>query len=326
MFKYSLVIALTLLLAGGTWYWFKAGASKPLAAGLSDKSDSDALPGGNRARLLLSDGTAIILLDSVNGVLALDGHGKTQIYKENGWLSYRSADMADSLFFNTLKVASGEQYKVMLPDGSRVWLNAGASLRYPVVFAGHERKVELSGEAYFEVAGLAGKEPGYTIPTVRTGNHNPFVLTVPSPSGNVQMRTAKARLNVIACSDDPVVHITLLDGIAQLINSNRTLTLKAGAQGLLSSVGQISVIDKDNRVEALAWKDGMFRFRQAGIQSIMKEVARWYNVKVLYKDSIAHLFTGDIQRTLPLSQLLSVLESTGQVHFQLQDKYITVTR
>ena len=324
MFKYIFATALVILLAAGTWFWFNPGSSKPLAADLSDHFSSEPLPGGGRAKLILNDSTVIILLDSVNGVLATDGHGKTQVYKESGWLSYRSADMADSTYFNTLRVSAGEQYKVILPDGSRVWLNAGSVLRYPIVFAGHERKVELAGEAYFEVAGLAHNEPGYTTPTVRTGNHNPFVVKMQASSGKLEMSTFKGRFNIAAYASEPGVQLTLLEGSAQLTNSSKKMTLKPGTQAFLDHSGQLSVINKDNRVEALAWKDGMFRFREANIHTVMDQVKRWYDVKVIYKDSISQLFTGDIQRTISISQLLRVLESQGQVHFQVEDSSVTV--
>jgi ferric-dicitrate binding protein FerR (iron transport regulator) len=326
MFKYTFATTLVILLAAGVWFWFNPGSSKPLAADISHNFSNEPLPGDGRAKLTLEDGTTIILLDSVNGVLATDGHGKTQVYKENGWLSYRSADMADSTYFNTLKVSTAEQYKVILPDGSRVWLNASSVLRYPIVFAGHERKVELAGEAYFEVAGLARNEPGYTTPTVRTGNHNPFVVKMQTPSGKVEMRTLKGRFNIAAYTNEPGVQLNLLEGSAQLADSNRKMTLKPGTQAFLDHSGQLSVINKDNRIEALAWKDGMFRFREANIQSVMDQVKRWYGVKVIYKDSISQLFTGDIQRTISISQLLRILESKGQVHFQVKDSSITVAR
>lgn len=327
MYRYIFAIALAVLLVAGTWFWFNASSSKPLAVNLPADYDNDISPVGDGARLKLNDGTTILLLDSVNGVLATDGHGKTQVYKEAGWLSYRSGDMADSMYHNTLIVSPRSQYKVILPDGSRVWLNAGCILRYPVVFAGHERRVELTGEAYFEVAGLGGNEPGYTTPTVRTGNHNPFVITMRIPSGDVQLRTTtKARFNIMAYEHDPTIHISLLDGPSQLIYGDKKLDLKPGAQGLLDSKGQLSIINKDDREEALAWKDGMFRFRNTGIENVMQQVARWYGVNVMYKDTISQAFTGDIQRTVPIRQLLNTLAATGQVHFQIENDNITVVR
>lgn len=317
MLKIALVTVLSILLAAGAWIWFNAGPSKPVAGNLPGSYGDDVLPVDYKAKLSLNDGTVIILLDSINGVLATEGHGKTQVYKEGGWLSYRNADMADSIFLNTLRVAPCTQYKVMLPDGSRVWLSANTTLRYPVVFAGQARKVELTGEAYFEIAGLANNEPG---------NHPPFIITMHTPAGDVEMHTARARFNLTAYDNEPGIDITMLDGASQLLSGERKLTLKAGTQGTWNHTGQLSFIDKDNRVEALAWKDGMFRFRNTGIENVMRQVARWYNIKVSFKDNIPQLFTGDIQRTLPLSQLLATLESQGPVHFQVTKDSIIVMR
>ena len=326
MLKIIAATVLSVLLAAGAWIWFNADSSKPPARILPESYGNDILPVDHKAKLSLSDGAVIVLVDSINGVLATEGHGKTQVYKEGGWLSYRSGDMADSIFFNTLNVGPCNQYKVILPDGSRVWLSANTNLRYPVVFAGHARKVELTGEAYFEVAGPDNHEPGYTTPTVRTGNQHPFIITMHTPSGDVAIQTAKARFNLNAYNNESGIHITMLDGGSELLSGDKKLTLKAGTQGSRDAAGQLSFIDKDNRVEALAWKDGMFRFRNTGIRNVMSQLASWYQVKVGFKDSIPQLFTGDIQRSLSLSQLLTTLESQHPVHFQLTKDSITVTR
>jgi len=267
----------------------------------------------NNVRLTLHDGAVIILLDTVNGVLAQDGHGGALVCKENGWLYYRNTNPADSIFYHTLKVAPGGQYKVILPDGSHVWLNAGSTLKYPIAFARRERKVQLTGEAYFEVTHAANVVV-------------PFVIDLQTPHGNVQVRSAQARLNVMAYSDEPDVHITLLDGASRVTAGTNALDIRPGSQAWLDTAGHLVQIDKDNREEALAWKDGMFRFRNAGIRHVMKQVARWYNMKVEYKDSIAPLFTGDIQRTVPVTQVLNLLQSGDQVHFQVENDKITVTR
>ncbi|WP_315814103.1 FecR family protein [Paraflavitalea speifideaquila] len=158
-----LVIAvLAAVIITGAWLIWHISTSRTVFTSLPARFKNEVLPGGDQAKLTLEDGSVIILMDTVNGVLATEASGRTQVYKENGWLSYFSTDPGDSIYFNTIRIPYKGQYKVILPDGSRVWLNAGSSLRYPVVFGQQERRVELRGEAYFEVTSIPATLPAAT--------------------------------------------------------------------------------------------------------------------------------------------------------------------
>ncbi len=315
------------VLLAATWLLWDKNTSLKVSMALPERFRNEVLPGGDEAKLTLDDRAVIILVDTVNGLLATDASGRTSVYKENGWLSYHSTDLGDSLYFNTIRVPLKGQYKVILPDGSRVWLNNGSSLHYPVVFGSKERRVELKGEAYFEVTGLptplagnAGPVPG-NAPT-----DQPFVVSLSTAAGNAEVRVLGTRFNVKAYDDEAQIHTTLLEGSVKLIQGANELTLKPGQEGLLENNGQVAVYNDVNTAEAIAWKEGLFRFKDANIDKIMKQLERWYDIEVIYEDTINDLFTGSIERNTPLSQLLRYLEQLNHVQFSITGNKIIVTR
>lgn len=281
-------------------------------------------PGEDQAKLTLDDGSVIILIDTVNGVLATEAGGHTQVYKENTWLSYIGREPGDSLYFNTLCVPRKGRYKVILPDGSRVWLNAGSSLRYPVVF-GHQRRVELRGEAYFEVTSapaisFAQGQPGKK----DSAGPAPFIVQLFTPAGLAELRVQGTRFNVKAYREETSIQATLLEGAITLTRGPNTLALLPGQQGRLENNGQIAVLNQANPEEAIAWKEAMFRFTEMPLGQFMKEVERWYGVEVIYKNAVRGLFTGSIERKVPLSQLLQYLETIGPVRFTIDGNKVIV--
>jgi len=267
--------------------------------------DNDIAPGKNQATLTLSDGT-IIGLDTVeNGrVVAQSSSHITKL--DSGQLAYQLVNptmLPQSDIFNTLTVPAGGQYKLVLPDGTNVWLNASSSLKYPTVFGGAKRKVELTGEGYFEVA----KDPMY-----------PFEV---SANGST-VQVLGTHFNVNAYADEPVVKCALAEGAIRLNNS---VVLKPGEEGVVGKNGNIEK-GKADLASALAWKNGQFNFKQAPIDLLMRQVARWYNAGIIYDTKITDHFNAEIPRNVPVSKLLHLLEATGSVHFKIENNTITVMK
>lgn len=264
---------------------------------------SDIQPGGNRAVLTLSNGKKISLTDARNGDLA-EQSGIRVTKTADGQLVYTVHDKeaGAELGLNTIETPPGGEYRISLPDGTKVWLNAASSLRFPATFAGlNERKVELSGEAYFEV------------------NHNakqPFRVHT---KGQLVEDIGTA-FNIHSYADE-ATKTTLIEGSVR-VNSS---ILKPGQQSILNGEAlQISVADTE---EAIAWKNGYFKFND-DLQSMMNKIARWYNVQVVYevKNDPDQLFGAKISRTRSLSEVLKIIESTGGIHFKTEGRRVTVMK
>jgi ferric-dicitrate binding protein FerR (iron transport regulator) len=191
-----------------------------------------------------------------------------------------------------------------LPDGSKIWLNAASSLKFPTAFTGSQRDVELTGEAYFEVA----KNPS-----------KPFMVNVNA----LKVKVLGTHFNINAYSDEDDIKTTLLEGSVRLASGNSHNLLKPGEQGIVKG-NNIRVIEVDAERTA-AWKNGFFDFNRASIRDIMKQLSRWYNIEVVYNGKVSDdEFMGRIERNVKLSQVLHVLE-LSHVHFKVEDKKITVS-
>ena len=277
---------------------------------------NDVKPGGNKAILTLADGTKIVLDDASKG--ALTSQGNTTVIKlDDGRLAYNSQDVSKlpskTVLYNTLSTPRGGQYCVTLPDGTIVWLNACTSLKFPVAFAGNERRVEVKGEAYFEVSKNAAM---------------PFVVK----AGNEEIKVLGTHFNVTAYSDDKVIKTTLLEGSVEVSLPNLSgsgkessiITLQPGQQAQLDKENAITVVDA-NPKEAIDWKNGYFMFKNENIKSIMLKISRWYDIEVKYDvNTDMKDFTGTIARTNNVSDVLTMLELTEIIHFKIEGKTITV--
>lgn len=199
----------------------------------------------------------------------------------------------------------GGQYKLTLPDGSKVWLNAASSLKYPVVFIGNERKVEITGEAYFEIAKDESK---------------PFKVLL----NNMEIQVLGTHFNVNGYTDEEMIKTTLLEGKVKVLASGQTKYLLPGQQAQLKSSGNIAVTNEVNLEETVAWKDGNFQFENSDIKAVMRQLARWYDVDVSYKGNINKHFIGSISRNVKLSQVLSMLQQTGEIKFKIEGKNLIV--
>ena len=265
----------------------------------------DRLPGGDRAILTLADGSSIVLDSAGNGMLAQQG--TTQIIKkEDGQLLYNSSDnVTEEVAYNLLQTPVGGQYKITLPDGSKVWLNAASSLKYPVVFSGKERRVEITGEAYFEIAKEALR---------------PFKVQL----NQMEVEVLGTHFNINSYSDEETVRTTLLEGRVKVITSLENKFLQPGQQAQLKPSGNMKIVNDANLEETVAWKDGNFQFENSDIKSVMRQLSRWYDVEISYRGTISTQFIGGISRNVKLSQVLSMLQQTGEVRFIIEGKKIIV--
>ena len=267
----------------------------------------DIRPGGSKAYLTLADGKKISLTDAANGAIASQA-GITITKTADGKLIYsvgHNERTGTTTVYNTIETPKGGQYRVQLPDGTEVWLNSQSSLRYPASFeALDERRVELSGEGYFQVA----KDKAH-----------PFIVK----SNRQIIKVLGTHFNINSYADEPAAKTTLLEGLIQL---NGQVMLKPGEQATIPASGGISIsqVDVD---EAVAWKNGKFIFADENIESIMRKLERWYNVEVSYEGAPpTETFTASIGRFDNISKILDKLSYTNNVHFKIEGRRIMVMR
>lgn len=264
---------------------------------VSDSLTSDILPGGEKAILTLSDGSQISLDDANKG--SIGKQGESDIEKRgDGQLVYHSGGkLGREVLFNTLSTPRGGQYELVLPDGTKVWLNAESSITYPVAFNGKSRKVNITGEAYLEVAPDKSK---------------PFSVDV---NGAMSIEVLGTHFNVNSYADEGQINTTLLEGKIKLaLNEGQGAVLapRQQAQVNKSSGNPIKIVNNANLEEVMAWKNGYFHFTNTSLESMMRQVERWYDVKVEYPQTTPQLrFAGEIKRDLTLAQLLEGLGEMG---------------
>ena len=270
---------------------------------------NDVLPGGNKAVLTLANGKKIILDNANTGVLAKQG--STDIDKtKDGQIIYKAFNHGQNdqnITLNTVSTPRGGQYQVVLSDGSKVWLNAASSLRFPAVFKGKTREVEITGEAYFEVAKNAAM---------------PFVVK----TGRFVVEVLGTHFNIMAYNNESFIKTTLLEGAVKVRSGTSINFLKPGQQALLNAQGQTKIIEDVDVDDETAWKNGLFQFKDAGIETVMRQAERWYNVTISYEGKIpVKQFTGRISRDVKVSELLNMLKYFG-VNFRIDGKNITVMK
>jgi ferric-dicitrate binding protein FerR (iron transport regulator) len=313
---YSSVAAaiLVLITAGFYWMLLKEGVKKNTVAKAPVHIDSaNILPGANKAVLTLADGSEVVLDNAANGMLAQQNN--VQVVKsKDGELKYQSgnSDGQTAIAYNMLSTPRGGQYKIALPDGSTVWLNAASSIRFPTAFTGNERKVEITGEAYFEVKKNAAM---------------PFIVKM---NNGTIVKVLGTHFNVNAYDDEEAVKTTLLEGSVKVSATgpgsagSESAILKPGEQISVSHSSQLSQPIPVQTDEVMAWKNGLFQFNNVTIETVMRQVARWYDVQVVYERDVSQeLFRGKIYRNAEISQLLTILELSG-AHFKIQGKKIIV--
>jgi hypothetical protein len=299
-FRIAVAASIIILIGlGGYFLFVNSHRKKVEIVNVPTLKDVEA-PKVTRAMITLADGRQISI-DSLNTFT----QGNVQVSRtEDGKIVYTGS--AKEVIYNTLTNPRGSKVIDMtLADGSHIWLNAGSSITYPVAFTGNDRKVSMTGEAYLEVA------------------HNstlPFTVS----KGDVNVQVLGTKFNVNAYDDESDIKITLIEGSVKVNKGSVTSLLKPGQQAQVTS--EIKVVTGINIDEVMAWKNGLFSFNRADIQTLMREVSRWYDVEVVYQGAPPIMqFGGKLERSLNLSQVLKALEKS-EVHFKVEGKKIIVLR
>lgn len=309
--------AIVLLFAGG-WYFQVHRTHDTQPATAQKGIGGDVAPGTTRAVLTLADGTHITLDSARNGRLAMQG--KTTISHQNGAITYNDAMASHAaahngkpgeLLYNTLTTTAGEQSPPLtLSDGTRVWLNATSSIRYPVDFAGDTRTVVVTGEAYFEVARDAAK---------------PFYVQV----RDLTVAVLGTDFNINAYVDEPAIKTTLLAGSVKILDrlllpGQQDQAMRGTDQAAGNHVTMVDAVAMVDVGQVMAWKNGLFNFDHADLPTVLRQLARWYAIDVRFEGKTpARTFHGKMTRDLNLSQVLAVLQDVG-VKFRLEGRTLTV--
>lgn len=310
------VALIIIMLSGGAYYFMQSeGDEQPQPQVLAKPVPAnDVAPGGTKAMLTLDDGSVIILDSANNGLLG--EQGATQVKKlDNGLVAYQTnQDMAanDKVYYNTISTPRGGEYQITLADGTKVWLNAASSIRFPTAFRGADRQVQISGEVYFEVAHNAAK---------------PFKVT----AGSSAIEVLGTHFNVNAYDDEVQVRTSLIEGSVKVFAVDETdqqqmKILQPGQQARMNKKGRINVVNNIDTEEVMAWKNGLFVFKSTDLSAIMRQLSRWYDVEINYKTNVGMQFTGQITRNNNVSKVLEMLELTGEVKFKVEGKQVIVTR
>lgn len=312
-YKKWLRVAAVLVLAvlAGILFITKQNRDKqPAITANQNNKKQQILPGTNKAYLTLANGTNIILDDAKNGEIAA-GEGVKVTKAANGMLVYKFSKVntaASVQQFNTITTPRGGQYKVVLEDGTLVWLNAASSIRFPQAFTGANRLVEITGEAYFEVAKSKTK---------------PFLVK----ANGTQVEVLGTHFNVNAYNDDAGVTTTLIEGSVRMSNGKAVVMLSPGQQGVVAQNGASILVNKADTEESLAWINGYFIFRDESIVNIMKQVSRWYDVDVEYRDDVQlNEFGGTISKYKNITELLNNMQLTRTIHYKIEGRRVIIMK
>ncbi len=308
-FRVAASVAILLLVSIGAFLLYN-NKNKHTQVAKVEKANpvnSDVAPGGNKAILTLADGSTIILDNAANG--SLTEQGNTEVIKlDDGQLAYNTEGVAGEVVYNTISTPRGGQYQLTLADGSKVWLNAASTLRFPATFSGTERKVELTGEGYFEVAKNAAM---------------PFKVGL---ENGVEVEVLGTHFNVMSYSDDEQIKTTLVEGKVKVLNGDNNVILSPNQQAQFTKGNKSLLVDKDADVnKAIAWKNGLFDFDNDNIVDILRQLSRWYDVQIQYVGNMrAQYYSGSIRRQVNISQVLFMLEQAGGVEFKIKGKTVEV--
>lgn len=296
--RFAAAAAIILISGAGIFYFTNQPDDRH--HNLSELSANDIAPGANKAVLTLANGQQISLTDAKNGKLAAQANTIIQKTADGQLVYLGSNDTEVAPIYNTISIPVGGQYALTLSDGTKVVLNAASSLKYPTQFKGKDRVVELSGEGYFEVTHSPSK---------------PFKVI----SRNQTVEVLGTHFNINSYLDEPNIKTTLLEGS---VNVNGTL-LKPRQQAILTNHSSIAVVEVDPD-DVVAWKNGLFKFDHTDIRTLMRQIARWYDVEVVYEGTVKdEHFYGKIERSYTLSEVLKVLQ-LGNIKFRVEGRKIIV--
>ena len=313
--KYAAAAAVILLIAGYWWFAPRKPKSTP-AETPTTVAVNDALPGKVKATLTLDDGTVMILDSTAEGKVVQQG--SIAVKNKDGGLVYELKGKQSEILYNTLTTGKGETYATLLSDGTKIWLNSQSSVRYPVSFNGEVRKVEITGEAYFEVSSLPAS------PDVRREKGKiPFIVN----AAGLDVEVLGTHFNVNSYNDEAAIKTTLLEGKVKVRSSSGSQTiLLPGEQARINR--QTQKLDKTREVDVdaeIAWRFGYFQFQGADLPTFMRQLERWYDVQTVYEGQVPqHKFLGKIPRKMNLSQVLELLQAQ-EIHFRIDGKKIIVS-
>jgi transmembrane sensor len=294
---WAFAASLLLLILAGTWMYRQQHAGAEYTPDIAAATPN--------AMLTLGDGSIVVLDSAGNRLIP---QGGTPVRQQGGMLVYQASGNEENVSINTLSTPRGGQFAVQLPDGSRAWLNAASSLRYPTAFREGERRVEVTGEVYFEVAAQASA---------------PFIVKV---KDKLLVKVLGTNFNINAYEDDRQIYTTLLTGSVQVDApaAGKRMELRPSQQAVLAKDGNLDLNKAPDLERVMAWKNGIFYFEDTELRELMAQLSRWYDVDVAFEQGVGKLyFSGKLQRSLGLSQLLSVLDMSG-IHYRITGRKIVI--
>lgn len=307
--KWGWAAAAILVVFASSVYFFLDKAVEPSAPALVQQP-ADIAPGMEGAILTLADGSTVVLDSLGNGIVAAQIGAQAVI--RNGELMYEATgEPVEKISYNTLHTPKGRQFALTLSDGTKVWLNAASSIRYPANFAGKERWVDITGEVYFEVA---------------ASSQTPFRINV---DGRAMIDVLGTDLNVNAYANEAYIRTTLINGAVrvaagQSTRASEAVVLKPGQQAQLSTDGGIKLVKDADIEKVIAWKDGLFNFDGATLEEVMKQLERWYDIEVIYEQGVPDKkLIGKMTRGLTLNGLMIGLKELG-IRTRLEGRQLIV--
>lgn len=301
VFRYAAAAALIIGIATITWQHTRT----PAPPAISLRESAPIAPGREGAILTLADGSQMVLDSAGNGVIAHQNGARVVL--QNGQLAYNSTGGgAGAVAYNTVSTPKGRQFKLILPDGTKVWLNAASAIKYPTAFSGTTRAITVEGEAYFEVA---------------ANDKAPFTVT----AGGATIEVLGTSFNVNAYTNENSIRTTLLSGAVRVSAYQHSATLKPAQQATVKPSGAgLTVTSQVDTDQVMAWKNGLFNFENASLDEVMRQLERWYDIEVVYQKGIPPTrFGGEINKQNTLQDVLQILEGSN-VHFQLQGRKLIV--
>lgn len=300
---YWAAAAILLVSLSGVYLWFRKDPLPAIVKKTGNEQQQQILPGKSGAVLTLADGRQVVLDSVGNGLVATQGGG--QVVLQNGQLRYHGAGSASGEpEYNTMQTPKGRQFNLRLPDGTMVWLNAASSLRYPVTFSGKERRVEITGEAYFEVA---------------QNQQQPFIVSINKRAAVEVLGTS---FNINAYENESSIRTALVAGSVRVSDSTprprkTAVMLKPGQLARITASENI-MVEKADTDKILAWKNGSFNFNGLSFPEIMRQLERWYDIEVVYEHGVPEIrLGGELSRDVSLEDLLKGLKES-ELHFRLE--------
>lgn len=301
--------SLVLMLGTGAYLFFynrhdKGNENSLASRPQQERFKNDISPANQRVILTLSDGSTQVMDSIAPGTVTLQGN--TRAIKQAGSIAYLG-DHVSKVVYNTLTTEKGRTFHLQLADGTGVWLDALSSVRFPTAFPRDERMVEVTGQAYFEVA---------------KDVHRPFRVRC----GNQVVQVLGTQFNINSYNRMDL-QTTLVEGAVKVaVKNSASFILNKPGQQTRANDGVVKLVEAVDVDEVMAWKDGRFQFNGSNVEQIMDQISRWYNLDIVYKDKINETFVADIKRDLPVSKLLALLEMTKQIRFVIEGNKITVAK